>query len=178
MSFRFCNFAPMRRINYLLVLIVLLVAGCSSKGEYTRKVESKLELMERHLSEGERAEAKEVLQEINVIVAGAGLELMGVISEIGSLLSDVDEDCPQSRQIRDELSNMGDAASIKAGFGSSGSASLSEIIAMELGDRAKEEWKKAKKDLIESAKVIDKTIAKAKKLRNKAEKAKKECKQS
>ncbi len=88
------------------------------------------------------------------------------------------KDAPQYGQIKDELSNMGDALDIKRGIGSSESTSLSEIVSMEWGDRAKQEWKKARKDLVKLIEMVDKKIVKAKKLRDKAEKAKSKCKQS
>ncbi len=94
---RFCNFALTKEVKYFLGVIALLVAGCSGKGEYIRMVESKLDLIERHLSKGERSEARELLLEINLIMAGAVTELIGIVSEINNVLSELDEGCPSIR---------------------------------------------------------------------------------
>ena len=115
-------------------MIVLLVAGCSSKGEYTRKVESKLELMERHLSEGKQAKAKQVEEDISKILVDAGKDLGGIISDVEKVLSDVDRKCPKYRQIKGEISNVMyafDKDIVK--YSSFGVSSLDEIIDMKWG---------------------------------------------
>ena len=140
MCHKFRNFALIKRIKYFLGFIALLAAGCSGKGKYTPKVESRLELMERHLCEGKQAKAREVEEDISKILVEAVKYLGGIMSDVEKVLSDVDRKCPKYRQMKSEISNIGyafDRDIVK--YGPFGVASLDEIIDMKWGERAEEE---------------------------------------
>ncbi len=162
----------MKRVNYFLGVIALLVAGCSGKGEYTRKLESKLELMERHLSEGKQAKAKEVEEDIGRILKDAYKDFVGIMNDIDKVLSDVDRKCPKYRQVKSEISNMQEFDFKHSSFGV---ASLDEIRDMKWGERAEQEWKMTKKYLLWVVGVLDKMIVRAEEIKKKAKEARKDC---
>lgn len=176
MSFGFCSFAPMKWIKYLLGFIALLASGCSSKGRYTREVKSRLELMERHLSEGRQADAKEIQRHVAKILDSGFENFRDIMSDAEKMLSDVNRRCFEYRQMKGEVSNLGYAFDTDIlRYSAFGVASLDEIIDMKWGEHAEEEWKMTKKHLLWSASMIDKMIERAGEFRERAKEVKKEC---